>query len=133
MGRRQRCGAEEGARVEVEPGRGCRAAGVASAGRPRGERALTRSGHDAARQRAGERARRQASALGRAGARRAGAARGFTGPASAVGRETRRRPRKKEMKIFNLYFQDIFKCQLSNIILSKKMTSFENVPKMKVA
>ena len=63
MGRRQRCGAEEGARVEVEPGRGCRAAGVASAGRPRGERALTRSGHDAARQRAGERGGRPGTAL----------------------------------------------------------------------
>ena len=39
-----------------------------------------------------------------------------------------------EMKeaFFNLYFQEIFKCQLSNIILSKKMTSFENVPKMKI-
>jgi len=49
MGRRQRCGAEEGARVEVKPGHGCRAAGGVSAGRPRGERALTRSGHDAAR------------------------------------------------------------------------------------
>ena len=33
---------------------------------------------------------------------------------------------------FKLYFQEIFKYQLSNIILSKKMTSFENVPKMKV-
>ena len=49
MGRRQRCGAEEGARVEVNPGHGCRAAGGVSAGRPRGERALTRLGHDAAR------------------------------------------------------------------------------------
>ena len=34
--------------------------------------------------------------------------------------------------LFHLYFQEIFKCQLSNIILSKKMTSFKNVPKMKV-
>ena len=34
--------------------------------------------------------------------------------------------------LFHLYFQGIFKCHLSNIILSKKMTSFENVPKMKV-
>jgi len=40
----------------------------------------------------------------------------------------------REMKeaFFNLYFQEIFKCQLSNIILSKKMTSFENVPKIKI-
>ena len=35
-------------------------------------------------------------------------------------------------EIFKLYFQEIFKYQLSNIILSKKMTSFENVPKMKI-
>ena len=35
--------------------------------------------------------------------------------------------------LFHLYFQGIFKCHLSNIILSKKMTSFENVPKIKVA
>ena len=37
-----------------------------------------------------------------------------------------------EKAFFHLYFQEIFKGQLSNIILSKKMTSFENVPKMKV-
>ena len=35
--------------------------------------------------------------------------------------------------LFQIYFQGIFKCHLSNFILSKKMTSFENVPKMKVA
>ena len=65
MRRRQRCGAEEGARVEVESGRGYRAAGVASAGRPRGERALTRSGarRGAARARGG----RPGAALGWAG------------------------------------------------------------------
>jgi len=40
--------------------------------------------------------------------------------------------REGEKALFDLYFQGIFKCQLSNIILSKKMTSFENVPKMKV-
>jgi len=40
-------------------------------------------------------------------------------------------PRRRKT-LFHLYFQGIFKCQLSNIILSKKMTSFENVPKMKV-
>jgi len=36
------------------------------------------------------------------------------------------------MKIFNLNFQEIFNTSFSNIILSKKMTSFENGPKMKV-
>ena len=103
MGRRQRCGAKEGTRVEVEPGRGCRAAGVASAGRPRGERALTRSGHDAARQRAGERGGRPGAALGWRGARRW---RGrLAGPASAGGPEARRRPAKTENIFFNFHFQ----------------------------
>jgi len=41
--------------------------------------------------------------------------------------------REGEKSFFQIYFQEIFKCHLSNIILSKKMTSFENVPKMKVA
>ena len=40
--------------------------------------------------------------------------------------------REGENTLFDLYFQGIFKCQLSNIILSKKMASFENVLKMKV-
>ena len=40
--------------------------------------------------------------------------------------------REGEKALFPIYFQGIFKCHLSNIILSKKMTSFENVPKMKV-
>ena len=57
----------------------------------------------------------------------------LAGPASAGGPEARRRPRKIEMEFFSIYFQEIFKCHLSNIILSKKMASFENVPKMKVA
>ena len=114
MGRRQRCGAEEGARVEVEPGRGCRAAGVASSGRPRGERALTRSGHDAARQRAGERGGRPGAALGWAGEARGAGAGGSllqAGPALAVGQETRRRPAKEKKNIFQ--FSD-FK-EISNI------------------
>ena len=41
--------------------------------------------------------------------------------------------REGEKSFFQIYFQGIFKCHLSNIILSKKMTSFENEPKMKVA
>ena len=49
------------------------------------------------------------------------------------GPETRRRPANEKSPFFHLYFQENFKCQLSNIILSKKMTSFENVPKIKVA
>ena len=44
MRRRQRGRVEEGARVEGEAGRGCRAACVVGAWRPRGERRLTRSG-----------------------------------------------------------------------------------------
>jgi len=40
--------------------------------------------------------------------------------------------REGEKVLFQIYFQGIFTCHLSNIILSKKMTSFENVPKMKV-
>jgi len=40
---------------------------------------------------------------------------------------------KEEKHFFNFKFQEIFKYQFSNIILSKKMTSFENVPKIKVA
>jgi len=106
MGRRQRCGAEEGARVEVEPGRGCRAAGVASAGRPRGERALTRSGHDAAR-RGQARGGRPGAARCWAGpseARRARRGR-LAGPASAGGPEARRRPAKTENILFNFHFQ----------------------------
>ena len=55
------------------------------------------------------------------------------GPTSAVGRERRRRPAKGENIFLNFYFKEIFKYQFSNIILSKKMTSFENVPKRKIA
>ena len=86
------------------------------------------------RAREGEREKEPArwAGPGRCGsARRAGGR--LAGPASAGGPEARRRPRKIEMEFFSIYFQEIFKCHLSNIILSKKMTSFENVPKMKVA
>ena len=48
------------------------------------------------------------------------------------GPEARQRPVKEEKHFSNKIFKE-FKCHLSNIILGKKMTSFENVPKMKVA
>ena len=86
---------------------------------------------------AGGRARRQArrgAGLGWAGDARdagVGGLRLQARPASAVGRKRGGGPRRRKA-LFHLYFQEIFKCQLSNIILSKKMTSFENVPKIKV-
>ena len=66
----------------------------------------------------------------KAGERAAGAEAGRA--ACAAGPKARRRPTKEKMKIFNLNFQEIFNTSFSNIILSKKMTSFENGPKMKV-
>ena len=103
----------------------CRGRGVAR--RPAGERRGAR-----------EKGRRVE--LGWAEARWAGAGGALlqaacwrAGPASAGGPETRRRPDKEGKTVFQIYFQWIFfKCHLSTIILSKKMTSFENVPKMKV-
>ena len=99
---------------------------------PRGGQALTRSGARSGAARAG--ARRQA---------RRGAVLGWAerGEARAGGWLGRLRPwarseaaaREGEKVLFQIYFQGIFTCHLSNIILSKKMTSFENVPKMKVA
>ena len=90
----------------------------------------------------GRAARRGAA---RAGARRQagrGAVLGWAerGKAPAGGWLGRLRPwarseaaaREGEKVLFQIYFQGIFTCHLSNIILSKKMTSFENVPKMKV-
>ena len=64
----------------------------------------------------------------RHGARRRGAWAGFGWWArrEAVARE-RREP------FFKFYFQGIFKYQFSNTLSSKKMTSFENVPKIKDA
>ena len=92
-------------------------------------------GRDARRGASASSARRQASAaLGWAGARWKREARGgFAGPACGAGPERRRRPRKNRNGIFQLIFKKILKCHHSNIILSKKMTSFENVPKMKIA
>ena len=55
-----------------------------------------------------------------------------TRPASAVGRKRGGGPRLRKA-LFYFYFQELFKCQLSNIILNKEMTSFENGPKIKVA
>jgi len=135
-----RASAGEGGRVGAVSGRGCRAAGDAGAESPRGGIPLPRSRRGAAtgaRVRASGRKSRRAGlgwgAVGRRGrsVRRAGGR--LAGPASAGGPEARRRPRKIEMEFFSIYFHEIFKCHLSNIILSKKMTSFENVPKMKVA
>ena len=109
MRRRQR-GRAEGARVEGEAGRGCRAAGVAGAWSPCGGRALALVGT----RRAGT-ARRSAEA-GRArevgwagcGARERGA-RWQAELASAVGRERRRRPAKGEKHFSIFYFQGNFK------------------------
>jgi len=117
--------------VEGEADRLRRAAGVADAWPPRGGRALaldetaSGNGHGATRSRSD-------TALGWA-EREAHKRRALlqAGPASAVGRKRGGGPRMRKI-LFHLYFQEIFKCQLSNIILSKKMTSFENVPKMKV-
>ena len=78
----------------------------------------------------------------RAEAGRAGAARGWAEARRARGlcwaglrgwAESEAAARENRKTLFHLYFQELFKSQLSNLILSKKMTSFENVPKMKVA
>ena len=94
MRRRQR-GRAEGARVEGEAGRGCRAAGVAGAWSPRDGRALalvgTRRAGMARRSAEAGHAREVGWAGHGAGERRA---RWQAEPASAVGREARRRPVK---------------------------------------
>ena len=101
MRRRQHGRAEEGARVEGKVGRGYRAAGVAGAWLPRGDRVLTRSGRGAGERRGA--ARRQAVRARWAGPdeRRA---RRQAKPASAVGRERRRRPAKGEIIFLNFHF-----------------------------
>ena len=115
----------------AESGRLRRAAGVAGTWPPRGGRALPRSERRAGTSVARAEAGQTRVGLGWAEAKRAALREarwaGFDrGPRNeAVAREGRK-------EIFRLYFQEIFKYQLSNIILSKKMTSFENVPKMKV-
>ena len=78
---------------------------------------------------AGEEPARAGLGRGEVGWNGAGAGRA----ACAAGPKARRRPAKTKKTLFHLYFQELFKSQLSNLILSKKMTSFENVPKMKVA
>ena len=78
-------------------------------------------------------ARRQAGLARRGAGPRRGARGGFAGPACGAGPKARRRPAKTEKLFFIYIFKNFFKNQLSNLILSKKMTSFENVPKMKVA
>ena len=96
-------------------------------------------GHAAGELCRGRDARRGAGRRAEAG--RAGAARGWAEARRARGlcwaglrgwAESEAAARENRKILFHLYFQGIFKCYLSNIILSKKMTSFENVPKMKV-
>ena len=120
-------------------GRGCHAAGDAGTWSPHGGSSLPRSARGRAASRGTARGWAEASA----------ARGGVSRPAREVGRRARvgslarwagfgRRARSEAAaregeKSFSKYnFQGIFKCHLSNIILSKKMASFENVPKMKV-
>ena len=122
------CGSLSSARAAAARGRGVRPPSMGGATR--------RASLDAVGGVAWRRARRAgegASALGRAEARRgeahAGASLGRLRPwarSEAAAREGGK-------SLFHLYFQGIFKCHLSNIIFSKKMTSFENSPRMKVA
>ena len=124
-----RCSADGGERVEGKAGQGCCAACVASAWRPRGERALTLSGAargNGAAQRGDRPGARAGLGRGERSAGRRGAWAGFGWRAR---KEAAARERRKPF--FKFYFQEIFKYQFSNIILSKKMTSFENVPKIK--
>jgi len=115
-------------------GRVCRPAAthgdVDGAWPPRGGRALPRSGarRGATASRRAEVGQRGAG-LGRGEARHAGCWLGRLRPRA----RSEAAAREGEKSFFQIYFQGIFKCHLSNIILSKKMTSFENVPKMKVA
>jgi hypothetical protein len=55
------------------------------------------------------------------------------GPALASEPKGRRRPVKCKTDFSKFHFQTNFKYQFSNPILSKKMTSFENGSKIKVA
>ena len=124
--------AVEGGRVGAGAGRGCHAAGDADAWSPRGESVLTRSGRGAATG-AARRRRSQRAGLGRGEVGWSGAGASLARWAG-FGRRARSEAaaREGEKSFFQIYFQGIFKCHLSNIILSKKMTSFENVPKIKV-
>ena len=121
----------------ADAGCGCRAPSVAGAWPTRGGRVLTRSGRGAGERRGAARLAGQTRAgMGwaeakRAALREAGAAAGRAGFDRGPRSEAAAREGRKEN--FKLYFQEIFKYQFSNIILSKKMTSFENVPKIKVA
>ena len=123
-----------GGRVGAGAGRLRRAAASTTHGRHAAGKLCRGRARGAARQRAG--ARRQASAaLGWARPRR-GEARDAAG--CWLGRlrswaRSEAAAHEGGKSLFHLYFQGIFKCHLSIIILSKKMTSFENVPKMKVA
>jgi hypothetical protein len=92
--------------------------GVAGAWWPRGKRALALVGTRRALAN-GEREQGSGTEAGRAVFGR--------GPGSEAA------AREREKYIFQLYFQGIFKCPLSNIILSKKKTFSGNDPKIKVA
>ena len=105
---------------------------------PRGGRFLPRSWRGAASSRGTTRRAGDGPARG-AGLRRDGLARGCGRLAGALGRLRQAgqkrgcSPRRIKILFPIKFFQEIFKCHISNIILSTKMTSFENVPKMKVA
>ena len=68
--------------------------------------------------------------LGRA---RRGARGGFAGPASAGEPEARRRPAKGKNPFSKYIFKEFLNAIFQILFLSKKMTSFENEPKMKIA
>jgi len=74
--------------------------------------------------------REQAGARG--GPTRAGGFAGTLGRLRQAGQKRGGGPRRRKNPFPNKIFKEFFKYHLSNIILSKKMTSFENVPKMKV-
>ena len=123
--------AEVGGHVGVGAGRLRHAAASMAHGRHAAGKLCHGRARGAARQRAG--ARRQA----RRGAALGWAKRGEARTGGWLGRlrswaRSEAAAREGEKVLFQIYFQGIFTCHLSNIILSKKMTSFENVPKMKV-
>ena len=106
--------------------------GVDGAWPPRGGRVLPWSGRGAGERRGAARSAGQTRAgLGWAEARRAALREARW---AGFGRGPRSEAAAHEIRkaFFKLCFQEIFKHQFSNIILSKKMTSSENVPKMKV-
>ena len=123
--------ADEGGRVGADAGRLRREA--ASTAHGRHVAGLLCHGRDAARRVSGRASAEAGQARRWAGPRRGARCGGrLAGLASVVGRKRGGGPRLRKA-LFHFYFQELFKCQLSNIILSKEMTSFENGPKIKVA